>query len=522
MRTHTVPIWLLVSLWLVPALGHAQPSWYKKPEKDYPQARYLIGLGTSTGPDRASRLQLAQENARSDLIKSIRTRITSEFVGQTTETSRRLDEYTQSRVVSSASLEVDGIQIAKQEDHGNIAYALAVLPRQTGRFLHSEKLSQLEQEIGQGFAEARKYEEAGQIEPALRAFLRLYPLLARHEETQVVLLALGDFSVAAFAELDQVEGAGIPTSAEVAAAVERLTRGSFTRLDDAAVALAFRLGVQLPPGKKVLVLPFAYGETRFSSPFSRYLAQAVGHKLADAGLQPVQAPSGFQPRSTDLERELGRQSGADLVVRGPYLLKGNKLKVFALGAETGTGRTTGAAEVEIDSGLVRQEGLDFWPQNFQQALSDAGVFGQGELVPGNLRVEAWTDRGAENLVLEEGEKVTLAVRVNQPCYLQMVYHLADGKRALLFNNYFIREADVNHAVALPDTFVVAEPLGVEVLQVFASTEKFPQVRVSNWQGYEVLAEDLGTYVAQVRGLKKQQKSLELAETRVTITTMPKR
>jgi hypothetical protein len=519
MRTRTALIWLLTSLWLVPALSHAQPSWYTSPERHYAQAQYLTGLGTSTESDRTTRLQRAAENARSDLIKSIRTRISSEFVGQTTDTSGRVDEYAQSRVVSSASLEVDGIQIAKQEDHKNTAYALAVLPKQTGQFLHSQKLAQLEQEIDQGFAAAKTYEEAGQTEPALRAFLRLCPLLARREETQVILLALGDFSGPAFEELDHLTGAGIPTSTVVDAAIERLTRGGFTQFDDAALALAFRLGVQLPPGRKVLVLPFTWGETRFASPFSRYLAQAVSHKLADQGLQPVQQPPAYQPQGTDLRRELGRQAGADLVVQGPYLPKGQALQVFAVASEVETGRRVGAADVAVDTTLIAQEHLEYLPQNFAQALQDASVWGKGELVGGGLQLEAWTDRGAQHVLLEEGEKVTLGVRVNQPCYVQLTYHLADGKRVLFYDNYYIDAAKVNHAVTLPDTFLVSAPFGVEVLNAFAGTEPFPPVQVVTWQGYPVLAEDLGTYVARTRGLKKQQKTLELAETRVTITTM---
>jgi hypothetical protein len=46
--------------------------------------------------------------------------------------------------------------------------------------------------------------------------------------------------------------------------------------------------------------------------------------------------------------------------------------------------------------------------------------------------------------------------------------------------------------------VVAEPFGVEVLQVFASTERFPEVPVRDWEGYEVLAEDLAGFVERTR------------------------
>ena len=81
---------------------------------------------------------------------------------------------------------------------------------------------------------------------------------------------------------------------------------------------------------------------------------------------------------------------------------------------------------------------------------------------------------------------------------------------------------VNHAVALPDTFVVAEPFGVEVLQAMVGTERFPEVKTKNWEGYPVLVEDLKEFVVRTRGLKKKQKRQEMAEARVAITTMRKR
>ena len=91
---------------------------------------------------------------------------------------------------------------------------------------------------------------------------------------------------------------------------------------------------------------------------------------------------------------------------------------------------------------------------------------------------------------------------------------------MLYNNHYIDQAKVNHAVALPDTFEVTAPFGTEFLQVFARTERFPEVAVRDWQGYPLLAEDLQTYVDQMRGLKKKaNRQVEQAEARLSITTM---
>lgn len=513
---------IVVALLLaIPAQVVGQPDWYKDPDKVFTDSRFLYGLGMGSAEDKAERMQVAEENARSNLIKTIRTQITSEFIDETTEANQRIDAYTQSRVSSMARLEVDGIRLEKRADKGGTAYALAVLEKAEGRRLHRVKLERLGSELAERLAEAGKYEAAGDKENALKAYLKVYPLLASRDEAEAVLLALGDFGQAAFDELDQALGEEkeMLGRADVDAAVERLTNSDFSSLDEVAAALAFRLGAQLPPGKAVIVLPPTYGETKFTSRFSRYMGKTLDYKLADAGLKPVRMQGDFQPRTADHSRDLAQQAGAEIMVSGSYLEKGDELKIFLLATEVASGNKTGAADLEVESGLVEKEGLDFLPQNFQQALQDAGVFSLGELVGGRLQVEVWTDRGSENLYLEENEKVTLTVRVNQPCYVQLVYHLANGMRALLYDNYYIDQSKVNRAVVLPDTFYVAEPFGVEVIQALASNEPFPAVRTREWEGYPVLVEELADFVPQTRGLKKQQKERELAEMRVTLTTL---
>ncbi|MFH1009161.1 MAG: LPP20 family lipoprotein, partial [Candidatus Latescibacterota bacterium] len=428
----------------------AQPTWFTQPERAFPNSHYLIGVGVGTSDNAQERMQLAEENARTNLIKSIRMQISSEFIDSTTETSQKVDVYTQSRMVSNAALEVDGLQIARREKGKNTAYALAVLSRSKGQQAHAAKWEQLSQRIEQGYTEAKRYEAAGQMEQALKTYLRLYPMLTGKEEVEVILLALEDFASAAFRELEQPEEKAERTRADMDLAVERLTRADFRTLDDAVAVLGFRLAQQLDSGGHILVLPFTYGETRFHSPFSRYLARTLRTRLVGSGLQPVETTFGFNPKSADHQREQAQQAGADLVMTGSYLEKGDRVRVFALVSEVKTGNKVAAADLELAQALIQNENLDIRPRNFQQALQNEGVFGKGELVPGSLQIEMWTDRGSEHVVLEEDEEITLSVRANQPCYLQVIYHLANGMRVLLYNNYYIREAVVNCAVTLPE------------------------------------------------------------------------
>jgi hypothetical protein len=515
--------WRLLAIAVVLSLAladpsPAQPKWYTQPDAQYPRAEYRIGLGSSSDPDRATRLNLARENARGDLVLAVRTQVTAAFSGSITELSGRINQQLRSQVSSTSSLEVDGIQVVRQTDAGGTAYALAVLATGAGRRLHAAKAEQLDSELATGMSQAASMARAGQTLAALKQYGLLQTLAARRRDAEAVLLALGDFSRVAFAEPDRNDDQPI-NQARIQAAVDSLTQAGFGGIDDAAAALAFRLAAQLPPGRRSLVMPFTYGETQFGSAWSRYFARTVASRLLEQGLQPAEAPARFAPRGANHEQELATQARADIIIRGPYQVLGPTIKVSAFAVDPQTTRKVAVAEVSLDTAVARQPGLDYRPQNWQQAQQDNGIFGHGEVISGALRVEVWTDRGAEALAVDEDERVNLVVRVNQPAYLQVVYHLAGGKRALLYNNYYLDAAKVNSAVELPDTFVVAAPFGVEVLQVSASTQRFAEVPVRDWQGYQVLTEDLRVYVSQVRGLRRVEPQRQVAEARLTLTTL---
>ena len=92
--------------------------------------------------------------------------------------------------------------------------------------------------------------------------------------------------------------------------------------------------------------------------------------------------------------------------------------------EVKTRRKVAATEVKNDSIATVRAGLSLAPQNFEQAMIDDGIFAAGEMIPAGLVLELWTDKGSQSVVLEEEEEITMAVRVTQPAYLQLVYHLA--------------------------------------------------------------------------------------------------
>jgi hypothetical protein len=97
--------------------------------------------------------------------------------------------------------------------------------------------------------------------------------------------------------------------------------------------------------------------------------------------------------------------------------------------------------------------------------------------------------------------------------------MADGKRVLLLNEYFLDASKVNLVYQIPQEFESAAPFGAEVLQLFARTDHFEKIRTKTVDGYEVIQEGLDEVVAKTRGMKAAKPKSMQAEQRINITTM---
>ena len=101
-----------------------------------------------------------------------------------------------------------------------------------------------------------------------------------------------------------------------------------------------------------------------------------------------------------------------------------------------------------------------------------------------------------------GDTVKIFARVNQPAYLRLLYTLADQRRTLLVDNYYIRPAEVGSSVEIGAFFCDA-PFGTELLIAAARTEKFPAIQTREVEGYHVLVDpDAAAAAKRFRGLKR--------------------
>jgi hypothetical protein len=152
-------------------------------------------------------------------------------------------------------------------------------------------------------------------------------------------------------------------------------------------------------------------------------------------------------------------------------------------------------------------------------MNNMQMFAKDEMKGGELQVEIITNKGKEGQIFSEGEMMKLFVRSNRECYLRFIYHLADGSKVLLLDNYYINRDKVNQVYELPYTFECAEPFGVETLQLNAQTQMFEPLTTRAESGYEFIQENTEQILVKTRGFKNKTGEVLKAEEIVMFTTM---
>ena len=134
-----------------------------------------------------------------------------------------------------------------------------------------------------------------------------------------------------------------------------------------------------------------------------------------------------------------------------------------------------------------------------------------------LEVEIKTNKGKENLEFVEGETMRLFFKVNQPCYLRILYRLATDEIVLFYDDKYVEEAETNKFIEIGDGFEAAAPFGKENLHVFLSRNSFPKLNTQSEDGYTYVMDQLPEALSKTRGFKKKN---EFVETSLEIVTKP--
>jgi len=506
-----------------------KPDWVRNNgvSSQFPDHLFLTGFGfcqVSKEFDKAKSQQRAIEIARGYLVQRIRVRIESAIGSNMVEQNSKITSYFSSVTQSVSTLEIQGVDVHPfYDEDGEMAYALATARRDQLAKVYGEKELAIRKEIRQHLVSGRKLEETGSKTKALDEYLACYPLFRELEEAQAILLVARTAANDTFEELEGKVAKEEVTLSEVREAVRRVVQKPINSIEDLGWNIAYCLKEQLGVDTaKVLIAPFTFQDTRMGSPFARYFKQVLESKLTEvAKWSPMQQAETVQPRGLNISRDVAIASGARFVLKGTYWKQQGGVKVIASLQQVSDSRTVGSYEAIVDERVVQASRLSLEPQNFQVALSDQKHFDSAEVVGGGLTLEVWTNKGTEDLIYTRGERMQAYVRVNMPCHVRFIYHLADGKRALLLDDYYVDESKVNLVYPIPGEFECDAPFGAEFLQAFARTEKFDAIQTKSVDGYSILVEDLEGFLVNQRGMKRVKQGTMQAETRLVITTMEK-
>ena len=518
----------------------AKPGWvknYGRSEK-YPVHTYIVGFGITNGSGEEA-TQTAKDNARADVSRQIVVNIQSVIRTAEAESKGIVSQEYSGITQSATTLQLQGLEVALyvEPDRSRPAtYALAYVSRTELKRIYTQRASELRQQIRRILTDAQSAEKAKKITQAVEKYLSTYPLYEVLKEAETVLLVVRDSGSPrdkAFAKLEAATRKSarntedvLPMSyTEVVNRVEQLVSESIASVDDIARAIVFQLSKQVDsPGNKVLLAPVTYQDTRMASRFSRQLLGALetqfGQHLKWQAMPQTRTPhKTFRPKSSQHTRDFAKDAGAGLLLSGTYWEETDKITLRVTLRDVEAGTVKAGAVVVFDRGMKT---VSFKPQNYKQALIDQQAFAEEEFIDSGLKVEAWTNRGDQNLLYTEGETMQVYVRVNRAAHIRLLYILADGRRTLLYDDHYIDQTKVNQIVEIPEEFECAEPFGAELLIVAARTDPFPSVQTYKSDGYEFLrAEDAEKTVEDTRGFKKKQKPPEVqySEARLVITTM---
>jgi TolB-like protein len=516
-------LFFLLIAQVLPVLAGDDPDWVLNNGRSarYPSTTYLTGYGTAPSKEKDA-ASIAQDNARAQLTQSIVVTIKNEVIDKLEEQGKKSSQYFSSVTQSSTSLEISGVK-TETYAKGKIVYALAYVSKTELVRIYTEKRNALSAQIKNVIASAEKDASENKIDEAARKYAGLFPLYDELKEATTILLVAGGGSAASMINEDQA----VIGKTEIAMRIDQLLARSIASIDDAARAVAYQISQQVKTGStKVLVTPLIYQDSKMTSPFARYFQQALETQMQKFAVWDVaQQARGFIPKSSQITRDLAVASGAQNIFEGSYWEQGSKIKIIGRLREIGSGKILAGAEALFDAQLIESAKLSYKPQNFEAALTDQKAFAKDEVISSDIQLEAWTNKGNEHLLFTEGEIMKIYVRVNRAAHIRIVYNVADGKRALLFNDHFINESMANQVVEIPAEFECAPPFGAESLIICARLDAFPTIPTYSEDGIEFLSDrDPGKAAMATRGFKKkdpESTAVQQTETRIMITTMRK-
>ncbi|MBP95271.1 hypothetical protein CMK18_04915 [Candidatus Poribacteria bacterium] len=522
-------LFFLVSPFLITIQARKQPDWvvnYGQSDK-YDEQVYLTGFGEALGISRESK-EIAQENARADLSQKVLVKIDSTIsnyqLDDGEETLQQFSTVTQ----SSSELQVMGLETltyVRDSRKNPMSFALVYIERKKLAKLYQAEKKRLTSQILQLITLAENQDNPKYT--SVQYYYQTWPLLDKLAEVQTILLSVLDArTFSDLASQDLEDQPLILNKSQINRRIQKLSLHSIDNLDDVAGAIQFQLYQQFDlQHQQLLVQPFFYQDTRLSSRFARYFKQLLEGKLENS----IQPHREFQAKSVNYEKDMAVSAGADYIITGSYWEKEDNVQILAFCRSVQTGEIRASANVNFKRRMLRSS-LNLKPDNFEKTMSQQLAFEQEVIDSSQLKLEVWTDRGQKALLYSQGELMKVYLRTNRPCYVRLLYILANGQKTLLVDNLQINLESINRPLLVNDLleidFECTSPFGAEMIIGVARNYPFDTIETTERDGYIFIDTDNPKHLASItrgtKGFKRRKRndeSIQQTETKLILTTV---
>ena len=150
----------------------------------------MVGFGTSLGVDNESR-EIAQDNARADLARSILVNVESLISAQTIEDNSHLSQSFSSVTRSSTSLRLVGLKTEVYVEHSRqkeTTYSLAFARRAHLNRVYTQERKQIQDRIKGLVKLAENNHDKKEL--ALKYYFQLLPLFEKFKEIDTILMSV--------------------------------------------------------------------------------------------------------------------------------------------------------------------------------------------------------------------------------------------------------------------------------------------------------------------------------------------
>lgn len=304
----------------------------------------------------------------------------------------------------------------------------------------------------------------------------------------------------------------------------------------------------------VQVQKFTYQKSRLYSPFSDYIGQFVFSFLTESNLlMPItelDAASRINKYKAGTRSiiptktkggTIAKMSGASHYITGSYWkVTGDEIEV-QVALVTKAGEVLASDSALIPVSMLNPELLKLPQQNDAGFMKDYNSFvanadgsnpnavNKKEVLndTGQYNVEVFTQKGKSNIKFLLGETVTFYIKTNQASYIRIFNRTSAGQILQIFPNSFAPggvKVEANMVVPIPEAsydfeFTVGEPVGNELIKVFASNEPLPELPSQDLQYHGIRLINLTAEEIQQKYTEYAlSKGIKLAQDLIAVTT----